>query len=245
LNKDFSFKETDQEGLETLNVLSEADNFNKWIYDTIAPFCSGNILEIGSGTGNISKYFFQNKQRICLSDIRENYCDLLKIKFKDQPTLIDIVNLDLVDKNFDVKYSSLLESFDTVFALNVVEHIEDDALAIENCKKLLKEGGTLIVLVPAYQGLYNNFDKELYHYRRYVKKSLSQIFKKNNFKNIRSRYFNAVGILGWFISGSLLKNKIIPSGQMKIYNKLVPIIKLVDMVLLNRIGLSVIVIGKK
>ena len=245
MNQDFAFKPVDVEGLETLNVVAAADNFNKWMYNTIAPYCSGEILEIGSGTGNISDFFLANNHRICLSDIRENYCQLLEQKFRKNPNVIDIVQLDLVDPDFENKYSKFIGKFDTVFALNVVEHIEDDMLAIANCRKLLKDGGTLIILVPAYQWLYNNFDKELYHFRRYVKKSLSRLFIENKFKIVRAMSFNAFGILGWFVTGSVLKKKIIPSGQMKFYNKLVPMFKLLDNILFKRIGLSVIVVGKK
>jgi 2-polyprenyl-3-methyl-5-hydroxy-6-metoxy-1,4-benzoquinol methylase len=245
MNQDFTFKPVDLEGLETLNVISVADNFNRWVYDTIAPYCSGDILEVGSGTGNISEYFLANGQRICLSDIRENYCQLLHQKFKEDKNLIDIVQLDLVDPDFEKRYANFLERFDTVFALNVVEHIEDDNLAIANCRKLLKKGGTLIILVPAYQWLYNNFDKELYHYRRYVRKSLSKLLERNGFTIIRAMSFNAFGILGWFVSGTVMRKKIIPSSQMKLYNKLVPVIKVLDNLSFKRIGLSVIAVGKK
>ncbi len=60
-----------------------------------------------------------------------------------------------------------------------MEHIENDHLAIHNCRKLLKKGGKLIILVPAFQSLYNGFDKELYHYRRYTKHTLNKLFKEN------------------------------------------------------------------
>ena len=49
--------------------------------------------------------------------------------------------MDLVHPEFDIIYADKLNSFDGLFALNVVEHIEDDTLAIANCKKLLKKGG--------------------------------------------------------------------------------------------------------
>ena len=51
---EFSFKEIDEEGMETLKAISEANKFNEWMYERIAPDCSGKILEIGSGIGNIS-----------------------------------------------------------------------------------------------------------------------------------------------------------------------------------------------
>ena len=55
--QDFQFKEIDKEGWETLLAISKADRFNRWMYDIIQPFIKGNILEIGSGIGNISQYF--------------------------------------------------------------------------------------------------------------------------------------------------------------------------------------------
>ncbi|WP_333599022.1 class I SAM-dependent methyltransferase [Flavobacterium sp.] len=233
-------KEIDLEGLTTLSVIEKADKFNGWMYHTIAPYCSGRILEIGSGIGNISQFFIAHKQEIVLSDLRDNYIEILKNKFPNE-----VVKIDLVDPDFDVKYGPFLETFDTVFALNVVEHIKDDVQAIANCKKLLKKGGTLIILVPAYQGLYNTFDTELEHFRRYTKSTLEPIIIKNDLKVSQQFYFNLIGILGWYFSGNILKKKTIPEGQMGLFNLLVPIFKLADKLTFNKIGLSVINVSKK
>lgn len=245
MNTEFGQKIIDEEGLETLNVIANADRFNHWMYSRIAPYCYGNILEIGSGIGNISNYFLQNGSDITLSDLRDNYTDILKNKFKQYSTLKGIITLDLVDPDFENKYSHLLGTFDTVYALNVVEHIGNDELAIANCKKLLKEHGHIVILVPAYQFLYNRFDKELEHFRRYTKKTLNPLFEKNNLEVIKSSYFNLGGILGWFLFGKLLNKKTIPGEQMSLYNKLVPFFKLADTLTFNLVGLSVISIAKK
>lgn len=239
-SKEFEFKEIDVEGMDTLDAVAEADSFNEWMYETINRFTEGKILEIGSGIGNISEYFIKNKQDIVLSDIRTNYRDQLQRKFPS----VEVVDMDIVDENFDTKFADKFKSYDTIFALNVVEHIKDDKLALENCYKLLKPKGKLIILVPAYQALYNNFDKALEHYRRYNKKTLSEIFPKE-FKLIHSKYFNFAGIFGWFVTGKLMGKEVIPKGQMSLYNKLVPIFKIADKIMLNNIGLSVIVVGEK
>jgi SAM-dependent methyltransferase len=239
---EFSFKEIDVEGLETLDVIAEADKFNRWMYDTIRPYCKGGILEIGSGTGNISQFFINEFADITVSDIRSNYCGMLKHKF---PEVREVIQLDLTHANFDAEYRKYLGQFDSLFALNVVEHIKDHELAIGNCYKLLKSGGKLVILVPAYQNLYNRFDTELEHFRRYNRKSLTDLFIKNQLNVIHSQYFNFIGILGWFVSGKIQKNRTIPKNQMSIYNKLVPIFKLVDAILLNSMGLSVIAVGEK
>jgi 2-polyprenyl-3-methyl-5-hydroxy-6-metoxy-1,4-benzoquinol methylase len=241
MEKKFEFKGLDVEGWETLSAIESADKLNNWMYQTIKPYCKGKILEIGSGIGNISQFFIKNNENITLSDIRDNYCDELKKKFPQAM----ILNLDLVDKDFDKKMEAHLEQYDSIFALNVVEHIENDYLALENARKLLKKDGHLIILVPAYQWLYNGFDIELEHYRRYTAQTLKERFVKNHFSIIKSKYFNFAGIVGWYVSGKLQKNKILPKDQVKLYNMLVPIFKLIDKIVFNSIGLSVIVVGKK
>jgi len=243
--KEFEFKAVDNQGEDTLNTIAQANHFNEWMYSTIRPYCSGDILEIGSGVGNISGYFLRDKANIMLTDIREGYCKSLAEKFKNNGTLIGIETMDLVDEEFDRKFMSHFNQFDTVFALNVVEHIFSDQKAIDNCYKMLKPGGHLIILVPAYQWLYNNFDKELEHYRRYNRKGLNSLLETGHFKVIHSQYFNAAGIAGWLVSGKFQKNKIIPDGQMRLYDKLVALFKMVDKVMLNSMGLSVISVGKK
>ena len=180
-----------------------------------------------------------------LTDLREEYCSSLQDKFGSNQNLLGIDQLNLIHPEFEQYYKEHLEKYDTVFALNVIEHIKDDSLAINNCKKLLKKEGHLIILVPSYQKLYNRFDKELGHFRRYTIDSLSHLFIENELEIIHKKYFNFIGFFGWYISGRLLKKNTIPSNQMKIYNQLVPVWKRVDQLIKNRVGLSTIVVGKK
>lgn len=237
--------ELDPEGQLTLEVISRADRFNRWMFETIEPFCSGEILEAGSGIGNISRFFIEAGYPIALSDIRSHYCDYLRETFSGFPNLKSIYQLDLVEPGFENNQSSLREKFDTIFSLNVVEHIEDDHLAIRNARYLLKKGGNLIILVPAFNFLYNQLDKTLGHYRRYSRQTLENIFIQNQLRILHSQYFNLAGIPGWFVSGKLQKNKSIPGSQMKLYNHLVPVFKIMDKLVFNRAGLSVIAVGRK
>jgi hypothetical protein len=110
--------------------------------------------------------------------------------------------------------------------------------------RLIKVGGKLTVLVPAYHFLYNGFDVTLEHYRRYNKKTLLELMTKHG-ALIKVFYFNSVGILGWFVSGNIFRNKTILKGEMKIYNFLMPLIKLADKMMLQKIGLSVVCVIEK
>lgn len=243
--KKFIYKELDQEGLETLETIAAADRFNQWMYETVAAnLIPGNVLEVGSGIGNISKVFLDAGYQLTVSDIRENYCGYLEENLSHYPNLKDIVKLDLVHPEFEKVYATYLGQFDNLYALNVVEHIEDDVLALDNCRKLVRPGGRIVILVPAYQALYNTFDENLFHFRRYTRTTLSRVFFKNKLTILKAFHFNFIGILGWFFSGSILKKETIPSGQMNLYNKLVPIFRLIDRLLLRQAGLSVIVVGE-
>ena len=242
----FTYKEQDEEGQETLEVIAAADKFNDWMAETILPHMKGEkVLEVGSGIGNISYRMLGRAFQLTLTDIRPHYCEQLEQHFKDHKEVEHILQLDLVHPQFEEVYRQFIGYFDTVFALNVIEHIEDDSLAIANCKKLLKDGGRLVILVPAYQWLYNNFDRQLYHFRRYTRKTMTAVFNKNAIPVLRSFHFNVIGMAGWFVTGAILKKDTIPAGQMGLYNKLVPVFKLIDKIFMKQIGLSVIVVGQK
>jgi SAM-dependent methyltransferase len=215
------------------------------MYTTIAPLLKNEILEIGSGLGNISAFAVREGLSITLSDIDPGYNQLLKEKFSSYPNVNDILCINLQQPGFAEHYVSLKEKFDTIFLLNVIEHLEDDRAAVENCRFMLKQGGNLIILAPAYPSLYCRFDKELGHYRRYTRKSLQAILSPSAFTILQNRYFNFPGIAGWFWFGKTLQRKMIGQGEMQVYDKLVPVFKIADALVFNKAGLSVIVTGRK
>lgn len=63
---------------------------------------------------------------------------------------------------------------DVLIMLNVLEHIEHDMDALQNAFNLLKPGGALIIEVPAGPHLYDNYDAELFHFRRYSSAELEK-----------------------------------------------------------------------
>ena len=69
---------------------------------------------------------------------------------------------------FDLLQNPLPNScIDILVMLNVLEHIDDDIKALINAYSLLKPGGILIIEVPAGKFLYDSYDAQLHHYRRY------------------------------------------------------------------------------
>lgn len=236
---------SDPTGLETLENFAAAAAFNKWLFNAVNPYCNGKIIEIGSGIGNLSQYLLQNYASVTLTDLRPEYCAVLKTTFQQHPHLEAVKLLDIARPDFEENNTLLLNKFDTVIALNVIEHIQNDVLALQNCKKLLAKNGQLIILVPAYKKLFNGLDSSLGHFKRYKKSGLAAIFTNQKLQVTASRYFNVAGIFGWWFTGKILHKKLIPGYQLNIFNKLIPLFKFLDKIILNKAGLSVIVVGKR
>ena len=235
----------DPVGLHTLEVIAKADRFNRWMYDQFKHRLKGEILEIGSGIGNISKLVIQEGHFITLSDYNEEYCESLKKNFSQNKNVREIISIDLLHIDFENKYAAYKKKFDSIFLLNVLEHIEDDVMAIKNCSFLLNEEGHLILLAPAYSWLYSSFDKQLGHFRRYSLSSLKELLRKEKFSILSGSYFNLTGMAGWFLFGKILKHKMLSSGEISAFNKIVPIAKFFDKLVGRKVGLSIIVTGIK
>lgn len=81
--------------------------------------------------------------------------------------------------------------FDLILALDVMEHIKDEPGVIRGLKMALKQGGTAIVIVPAYQWLWGVQDEVAHHFRRYTMSDLADMVKRSGgFKIVRKTYFN-------------------------------------------------------
>jgi ubiquinone/menaquinone biosynthesis C-methylase UbiE len=73
-------------------------------------------------------------------------------------------------------------SVDAVILLNVLEHIEDDSAAIRQAFRITKPGGIVVVEVPAGPNLYDVYDKQLMHFRRYTLNTLREKLQRAGFQ---------------------------------------------------------------
>jgi len=233
----------EHEAYNTLHAIRHADAFNAWMFDTLRPFIKGRVLEAGSGIGNISAFLLESYNEVWLSDFNDDYRRMLGHKFSSLPACKGILRIDLASERFDEECAPFFKSFDTIVATNVIEHIRDDAQAIRNCRKLLKDGGQLVILVPAFRLLFNNLDRAFGHYRRYTKPRLLSLLNSQA-TVVHCRYFNCAGIAGWFFSGTILRKKTISPRDMRVFNALVPVFKVIDKLVLHQVGLSVIAVTR-
>ena len=129
--------------------------------------------------------------------------------------------------------------FDAIVAVNVIEHIQDDNRAVAALASLLKPGGRLLVYVPAVPFAFGTLDQMLGHYRRYTADSLARVLCGAGLDPGPIRYFNLLGLLGWFINGRILRRKSLSETQIAVFERLVAFLRIEDRVRLP-IGLGVI-----
>jgi hypothetical protein len=136
-------------------------------------------------------------------------------------------------------------AFDSAVSLNVFEHIEDDELAMRHTAMLLQPENHFVLIVPAHQWLYGSMDSSQGHYRRYTKQLVKTKLEWSGFRVIHQKYFNMFGALGWFANGRILRCKVPPSGQMQLFNKIVPILKTIEQTLPPFFGISLITVAQR
>jgi SAM-dependent methyltransferase len=84
------------------------------------------------------------------------------------------------------------ESQDLVFALDVLEHFEDDALVLREVARVLRPGGLLFATVPSFDFLWGPHDVYSHHFRRYRLPGLRSVLETSGFELIRDSYFNTL-----------------------------------------------------
>jgi len=127
---------------------------------------NSRVLDVGCGTGAVLEQMAAKNflvSGIDMSDTALEYCR--KKGFE-------------VDKGFADKMPYSDNTFDIVFALDVLEHLENPELAVREVKRVLKDGGLFVATVPAHQWLWSYHDDSLHHKKRYNKNDLTKLLSK-------------------------------------------------------------------
>ncbi len=138
-------------------------------------FRSPQILNVGGGTGGTVRLLTEHGHVLNI-DQSEEAVDRLRRNGYEAFCM-------------DGKRTSFRnEQFDLLTALDVLEHIEEDADALAEWHRVLKPGGHLLLTVPAYQWLWSGHDVSLGHFRRYTACQLRQRVEQAGFQVQKCTY---------------------------------------------------------
>ncbi len=224
-----------------LEIFSHALNWRRYRASGIRPYIGSNVLEVGAGIGSTTSVLCNGSQDrwLCLEpDIQMAITIEKLLQQKNLPPCCEVRSCRVKDLQED-------ELFDTILYIDVLEHISDDADEMLSAASHLVSNGCLIVLSPAYPWLFSPFDKEIGHFRRYNRKSLSTL-SPPGFVKVRSAYLDSMGVLLSLANKLLLRSSYPTPTQIKIWDHLiVPISRILDPLVRYSFGRSVIFIWKR
>jgi 2-polyprenyl-3-methyl-5-hydroxy-6-metoxy-1,4-benzoquinol methylase len=232
MNAEYLNVETQHNIYESLETLSQTPKYYRWLCSRVQPYIRGKTLELGAGIGNFAQWARSLATEYHATDV--------------DPTLVDRLKQDF-PKAFRW---DLFEPFpgddlyDTVIILNVIEHLKDDAGAMEALFNRLQPGGHLIVMVPAMHFLYGSLDQAFGHYRRYHKNEIRRLMDHVNLHVVRDMYLNIAGMFGWYLYGKILKHQQLPQQLCSRFNLVLPLLKM-ERPFAHFAGLSLITVGRK
>jgi SAM-dependent methyltransferase len=126
---------------------------------------SVRVLDAGCGTGGLIR---------CLQPKEPNWqftgvdwstlaCELARQRGCADVRVADVTELPMTTAEFDA-----------VVSTDVLYHVEDDALALQELVRVLRPGGVLVINVPAYQWLWSYHDVAVHSQRRYDREELRE-----------------------------------------------------------------------
>jgi glycosyltransferase involved in cell wall biosynthesis len=213
--------------------------YNQWIWDRMRPFVGQRVLEVGAGSGTMTRFLY-GRELIVASDREIPYVDRLRNAFRRRPG-IAVEHLDL-DNDSSLQFARY--NFDTVTCINVLEHSKDDEAALHRVNALLVPGGRVIIFVPAGKSLYGDMDKGIGHQRRYERDELAAKLQAAGFEVEMIAYQNRIARFAWWLNSSVFRRTSLPSGQSRIFDRLVPLFRMLEGENPST-GLSLIAVGKK
>ena len=149
-----------------------------WLISEICrEFPHPTILDVGCGTGINSSVLAKHGYTIG-TDTSEEALSFSKGR-----------EIDVLVRSHVESLPFAASTFDVITALDVLEHINDDLEALDELRRVTREGGVLVITVPAYGFLWSEHDEALHHRRRYAASELRNKLTNAGFEVERITYY--------------------------------------------------------
>jgi SAM-dependent methyltransferase len=221
---------------DELDVFAAAANWKAYAAALLRPYIDGTVLEVGAGIGATSRAYWHERvtQWVCLEPDPRLAQRLAAVEFAPgvRPEIFVGTVADLPAER----------RFDTIMYIDVLEHIDDDRGELRAAASHLAPNGRLIVLAPAFQFLFSEFDRSIGHRRRYTARTLIAAFP-HELQRESVFYADSVGMLLSVANRLLLKQSLPGSRQIAVWDRyVVPLSMRVDPLVRSRLGRSVVAV---
>lgn len=166
---------------------------------------ASSILEVGVSAG----HFLEDVRRRFpeAAVLGSDYTLGTLIELAPRMEGVPLIRMDLTRSPFPDA------AVDAIVLLNVLEHIDADELAIRHCFRMLKPGGLMVVEVPAGPHLYDDYDRELMHFRRYSSSELVAKAERAGFRVLETSFLGCLIYPAFWLSKKWARRKSKPPGD--------------------------------
>jgi 2-polyprenyl-3-methyl-5-hydroxy-6-metoxy-1,4-benzoquinol methylase len=227
---------------DDLEVIEEARRYADHVFGLFRPFLGRRVLEVGAGIGTMSRRLVHAADIVVGVEPNANCLARLAQAMHGEPKF-SLLSCRLEDCDVaDLQRHRL----DTVYCVNVLEHIHDDVAALKAFRNVVEPGGQVLIYVPAIQAAYGPLHAELGHHRRYSKQTLSAAFAAAGLEMRQLKYTNPIGLIGWLYNSHVTKSRRHSLDQVKLFERFIapwalPLEKLIH----PPIGSSLMAVGTK
>ena len=228
-----------------LESMSFARNYHRWILDLFAPHLGRRLVEVGAGTGSFSELLIERAPESLALVEPSAMFGRLRERAAGWRTR---TRVRLYNDTFAGAAARLAEGGrpDSIIYVNVLEHVEDDEAELRLVRDTLAEGGRLFLFVPAFAWLYGSFDRQVGHRRRYTRRGLARACERAGLRVVRSVYFDAAGVLPWWVKYRLLRSEEMEPAAVRFYDRFcVPALRRVEAVVPPPLGKNVLLVAEK
>ncbi|MBX6749750.1 MAG: class I SAM-dependent methyltransferase [Micromonosporaceae bacterium] len=186
-----------------LESLSSAVKYRRWLADLARPYLGEHPIEIGSGNGDYAaEWVGPPDRRSTIVSFTATEADAgraaeLARRFADHPA---VRTRSLLLGHDQPTVAGAEPEHTAAVAYNVLEHIADDVAAVRGMAELVRPGGAVVVLVPAFPSAMSRFDVAIGHYRRYTRQTLRETLTRAELDIELLRYVNPIGLISWYVT---------------------------------------------
>jgi len=162
---------------------------------------SPRIVNVGCGTGRTSELL------ATVGEVHSVEYDPECARYAAETTGLPVVQGDVT------QLAAPSEAYDLVCAFDVIEHVENDALAMAELHRVCRSGGFLLLSVPACPFLWSHHDEINHHHRRYTRETFAAVLANAPGDLQRLTYFNT--LLFPFVAGFRLLSHLFPPSAKK------------------------------
>jgi len=225
---------------EELDALGEARNYYRWISEGFAPYLGPRIVEVGAGIGTFTAHLLERRPdaRITAIEPADNNFPRLARRFAPDPRVTPV-------HGYLGPAAVANAAADAVVAVNVMEHVEDDAGFVRAAAAALAPGGHVLLFVPAVPALFGSLDEVFEHCRRYTRPGLHALLRGAGLEPVSVRYMNFPGMLAWWLWARVLRRRTITDRDARVYDRwVVPLVRAVEGVVPPPIGNGLLAVAR-